>query len=420
MKRNGDWLRWLAAALVLGLGLAVAARSYAGIVTAASPAQASVQAAINSASTGDTVMIPAGSATWSGAVSIPSNKKIVLQGAGRTATVITRSAVGNSVLILNLSGARVTGIRFVDGYIEADGDGWRVDHCDIYSASTFIEGVYVRGTRAVHPTGLVDHNTFTNARVVVYGTAAMLAENDYQHRLWAAPLNLGSANNVVYVEDNTFTFTVFGNVIDANYGGSYVFRYNTVTDVYLEAHSVQGDNRAARKWEIYNNTFRAVNMQIWVPMFLRGGTGVVFNNTITGTWSAGIALNNVRDTEVREVCGICDGTSNWDQNTAGQAGYSCRDQIGRGGDVVQWAPGQPYNQSNSPAYLWGNTMNGSPIEVFVHNSGGAVHIVKDRDYFVGTPKPGYVPYTYPHPLALDGGGDTNPPNPPTGLRVIGP
>ncbi len=95
--------------------------------------------------------------------------------------------------------------------------------------------------------------------------------------------------------------------------------YNMLNDIYVEAHSVQGNNRAARSWEIYNNTFNQVSKAMWVPMFLRGGTGVVFNNTITGTWNtAGIALDNVRDCETREVSGRCDGSSPWDGNQAGQ------------------------------------------------------------------------------------------------------
>ena len=64
--------------------------------------------------------------------------------------------------------------------------------------------------------------------------------------------------------------------------GRYVFRHNTVTDMYLEAHSIQGTVRACRKWEIYENTITKANFDVYRPMFLRGGTGVVFNNTVKG------------------------------------------------------------------------------------------------------------------------------------------
>ena len=86
------------------------------------------------------------------------------------------------------------------------------------------------------------------------------------------------------VEDNTFTATIFTNAIDCNYGGRYVFRHNSVTDTYLEAHSIQQTNRACRKWEIYENTIAQVNYPVYRSMFIRGGTGVVFNNTVTGAF----------------------------------------------------------------------------------------------------------------------------------------
>ena len=64
------------------------------------------------------------------------------------------------------------------------------------------------------------------------------------NKIWAQPLGLGT-NNAMFVEDCFFHFTKFGNAIDANYGGRYVFRYNIINDAYIEAHSVQGTHRAS-------------------------------------------------------------------------------------------------------------------------------------------------------------------------------
>ena len=55
--------------------------SLAATINAANCTQSTVQAAINSAADGDTVTVPAGTCTWSAAVSI-SNKTITLRGAG--------------------------------------------------------------------------------------------------------------------------------------------------------------------------------------------------------------------------------------------------------------------------------------------------------------------------------------------------
>ena len=108
------------------------------------------------------------------------------------------------------------------------------------------------------------------------------------------------------------------------------------------------------------------------------------------------------------------------------------DQVGRGsGDLIQ-GDGPPYGpiadaatgginwpgEVSEPLYFWGNTLNGVP-------TGGESdypNIQEGRDYINGTPKPGYVPYTYPHPLTLSGYTITNNPTngltPPTGLHLI--
>lgn len=379
---------------IMMLNLAIVVSANAATKIAMSCSQSDVQAAINLAVAGDTVNIPPGNCTWVGAIQIPSSKKITLQGAGIDSTVITS---GNNGMVINdlQSGSRITGITFSNSYIQIDGDGWRVDNCKFHHSSSFNEGVFVRGDRETrHPTGLVDHCLFINARVLVAGWAGLLA-----NVLWSQPLNLGTGNNVVYVEDCTFTFTLFGNAIDSNYGGRYVFRYNTVTDTSADTHSVQGGTRAARKWEIYNNTFNQVSRTMWVPMMLRGGTGVVFNNTLTGTWSTlRISLDNVRSCENRSTSGMCDGSSPWDGNQIN--GYPCRDQIGRSTDTYLWTAGTPYPpQALEPAYAWNNKHGATDVTFFQHNCAlSQEHIQLGRDYYNNLIKPGYTPYTYPHPL----------------------
>ena len=85
---------------------------------------------------------------------------------------------------------------------------------------------------------------------------------------------------------------------------------------YLEAHSIQQTNRACRKWEIYENTIAQVNYPVYRSMFIRGGTGVVFNNTVTGAFGERtIALDNSRSaTSAGTVFNVCDGHQLWDGN----------------------------------------------------------------------------------------------------------
>ena len=146
---------------------------------------------------------------------------------------------------------------------------------------------------------------------------------------------------------------------------------------------------------------------MWVPGRLRGATGVYFNNTVHGVFSEYvIKLDNVRTCEDRGAGGFADGTSPWDGNTAPIAtheGWPARDQIGRGKDVSLWTAESPYPaQTSEPAYAWGNTRQENGASVVFANYGGCSrewkHIIEGRDYFNGTAKPGYTPYTYPHPL----------------------
>ena len=449
-------------------------------IDAASCEQSDVQAAIDSAVSGDTVSVPPEECVWSSGIQIPSSKSIILTGAGREHTVIIRDPPGTAVS-LQESSSRITGFEFINGSLSANGHGWRIDHCGIIWVSGSSTGVSVRGGTTEHPTGLIDHNTFFNSRVVIAGSAAMLYEGDRQHELWNKNYSLGSSENVVFIEDCDFTKEGHGNSIDANYGGRYVFRYNNVTDSTTEAHSVQGNNRATISWEIYNNTFHEVNRAMWVPFFQRGGTGVIFNNTIVGGWTLkAIAIDNVRSCSNSSISGYCDGSSPWDGNepidsggngnhdgsdnsatltdssqswidddligitvynlddgsmgtiTANTGttltatlsggtdndwdpgdsfkitdGYPCRDQIGRSTDQWLWSDENPYPpQVLDPAYAWNNKHGENDVLFYEHNCEQCKrHLKEGTDYYNNLEKPGYVPYTYPHPLTLAVCGD---------------
>jgi hypothetical protein len=74
------------------------------------------------------------------------------------------------------------------------------------------------------------------------------------------------------------------------------------------------------------------------------------------------------------------------------------DQPGLGkGDLLTGLPGRPAkwpNQMSEPCYSWNNTQEGQPVNLFSTEPS----IKEGRDFFNETPKPGYTPFTYPHPL----------------------
>ena len=406
--------------IALFLGTVFGAASYAlgATINAANCSQSVVQAAINSAADGDTVTVPAGTCTWSGAVSI-TNKTITLQGAGSGAggTKIVYGGSGHTLIAVD-AGSK-TGKLDISGFWFVGGDpndwngtamrlygpkGWknlRVHH------NTF-DGNYpwtIKGSSSTH--GLIDHNTFQGRAygIMLYGNGA----SD-----WAAPLTLGTAD-FFFIEDNTFNFDDFYGatgvpVMDMDSGGRQVFRYNNIKHGFWETHDkARSGLVSANAYEIYKNTFWTSTNK-WKAVDIAAGTGVVWGNTFTGDWSVPIGAMDYKTFDPRSVK-RCDGTDPADQNTPGQSGWRCQYQIG--------SMGEGKSAYGYPLYTWSNTKNGSLVGM--QCTDGCSHVQAGRDFINNgsTPKPGYAPYTYPHPLAQGGGGggSTSQLPAPTNLRL---
>jgi hypothetical protein len=238
-------------------------------------------------------------------------------------------------------------------------------------------------------------------------------------RAWSLPINLGS-DEAVYVENNIFNLTnkTSGNdsVFDGYNGARAVYRYNTINGSYIQNHATRDDEHGGLKLEIYNNTFNGhfnnnTDHFIW-PIMIRSGTGVIFNNTISNYQDNNVTVDNQR-TCIAYAGRFtrCNGSNMYDGNTAGEYGWPCRDQIGRGSGVPMGV-----SQPSVPLYAWNNgasaiTVNGDfelcatqpPPRLTTHiktsgdpspHTGGVLDYVNNGS----TPKPGYTPYTYPHPL----------------------
>src|ERR1700746_237618 len=85
-------------ALVVGILFTVLGRVEAATINAASPSFTAVNTAIALAANGDTVVIPAGTATWTSSLII--GKAITLQGAGVGQTIIKDDCQGNTQVLL--------------------------------------------------------------------------------------------------------------------------------------------------------------------------------------------------------------------------------------------------------------------------------------------------------------------------------
>ena len=415
-NQNSETRKVLGVFLVSGflslvcLGPARATCTGASPTWTSTPDQASVSQCVANAQAGDTINVTAGSATW--AVSVTVSKDLAIIGNGPSATVITGS--GGDCFVLDLAyTTRVSGFTFTSCLVELTnnpvaGKTFRIDHNSFYSAATWLQmGLMQQGvcngspSTVLYPTGLLDHNTFTNWRLLPEGTYCMLADGNMQHALHARSLPIGTGTEAIYIEDNNFIDTL-GNpdFTDSNYSGRYVARFNTATTAggAWEIHSVQGANRAVQYWEIYQNVVTNTGSNgFWYPLiFGRGGTGFIWGNQTSSNYTNDIMLDNVRSMgDPGDGVGRCDGTSNWDENsgTVTGSGYACRDQIGRGPDTTQWTPGQPFTEPLMPAYFWNNVKGtNTPLSIVLDQACGVsncftapghnpIDIVQNRDWY---------------------------------------
>jgi len=213
----------------------------------------------------------------------------------------------------------------------------------------------------------------------------------------------------VYIESNKFTNTcipinssgipTIGSscLVQGYEGARLVIRKNDIYMMLIDGHgydvqvNAPGLRRSVRWYEVYNNTFSSpLNADVYAFMQVRGGSGVVFGNTLANNVQKGAGILQLND----------ESNMGKTYNTGCSGTWPCPDQIGRG-------RGNPPTQVGSPLYSWGNTN-------LITVSGYGL-IQPGRDYFDNTQKPGYTPYTFPHPLT---GASGAAPATPTNIRIV--
>ncbi len=437
--------------LVMAVFCLVPLNSYAAI----NCDQSTLQSAINSAAAGATITCNAGTWTWTSGVSA-SGKALTIQGAGIDTTTINVNFSGSAIALSGSSTnvIRITGFTFNQlvawnyGVISADGAeaqvGFRIDH-NKFNIST-AGPPSPRGIVVTHAYGLIDYNTFSVTSsgsaqsIQVYGDAD---SNDGGFTSWQRPLTLGT-QNAVYIENNTFTYSnQLEDSIDAYGGARLVVRYNQFNNITLGFHGTDsGNRRSTHSFEIYNNKFTNNSGTQLRGLTVRGGTGVIHDNTYGGSTSwYGITLMSYRSCPPldQSTWGTCNGTA-WELGStnlssdasrqsstsggvmfcsnardtlctsdancssggrcttyfdgAGSQGYPCRDQ-----------PGVTTNQVSAPIYAWNNGSVGIGTYDGGYSCGTGIStiIASGRDFYNNTIMPGYIPYQYPHPLSSASG-----------------
>jgi hypothetical protein len=301
-------------ALAAGLAQASLNSVQAATINAATSAFADVSAAVALASDGDTVIVPAGTASWTSSLTI--KKGITLQGATTVSgdhntqlagtpmaandqTVIRNNVPlvnGNNVLVsVTLTPAqsfRMTGFTFQSGTTGTSNVGAlvifgsgtsavqnvRVDHCHTAIAGltlTFLGWCY----------GVVDHCIFdfsSQGQHYVEMSSYGGGSNTQGDGSWADGPNYGT-NKFVFFEDNTFNNkddAVASGTIDGIPGGRIVQRYNVLNGVILSGgHGTETTARGVRVREEYGNViYPSTSAGNWGGI-MRSGSAMIYNNT---------------------------------------------------------------------------------------------------------------------------------------------
>jgi hypothetical protein len=279
---------------------------------------------------------------------------------------------------------------------------------------------------------------------------------------WTTPSTWGSADTTgqgaLYVETNDFH--AYGITSDNDDGGRMVWRYNLLDNSQLGTHGADTSGYGQRYFEIYNNIgvynayanqppavpnyFMTFNINGWLAL-VRGGSYVFHDNNLPQITGGGYGTKPDIAMTVMNLQRNAGPNPCWGAGftTPGQYYHAPR-QVGMGyvtgtGTANYCYTGEAcvngstdaftYVGDSEPAYIWNNnrSMNVSIQDYGLGNSGtganscpssptpdsSVYYIEPGRDFFNGTAKPGYTPYTYPHPLTDAG----TAPAPPTNLTA---
>ena len=273
------------------------------------PGQTDVQNAVNAASSGDTVIVPSGSATWTSTVTI--TKGIALQGAGVGKTVIINGMASTTDYLIVYRPAvpsldeafEITGFTF---QINQVSQGVFLNNTDSNTELTkirihqnsFTGGRPYTGKPIIRIggqiCGLIDHNTFSSEGGIFQNIGGGIGpwEN--------VSASFGNAK-ALYIENNVITLKDV--LTDGARGARYVVRYNTITNnssgslLLFDAHGNQlGGLTATMQTEIYGNHITDAGNRLVLILDQRGGMTMTFYNYATTTASrTGVSVRDEYD-----------------------------------------------------------------------------------------------------------------------------
>jgi hypothetical protein len=390
----------------------------------------------------------------------PSNCKRWLISTPPTTTVVNNSSSAlfsvteDTSIHTNLSGFKIAeGTGTGDGLdFDANTNGQAILLHDCWiEQSTSGDSVHFSTNRGVIWNCSFDATPFSMAPLAIH-------LQPFDTTAWSLPSYMGTSDpdgqHNIYVEDSDFH--AYLNATDNDEGARSVFRYSFFDNAGFGTHGADTSPLGQRYFEYYNNVGlfnrytdgTTFDMTWW--HYIRGGTFVIYNNTTTCTSGNDYPCPGINMTVMNLQRNTSPApTSCWGSGytTSGEYYYAPH-QVGLGNVTGKGTANFPpdgvtnastYNPGGGypvqyvgdpdPGYIWGNT---PALNSYTSDYGGngcanpdksSNYILAGRDYFNnGTAKPGYAPYTYPHPLRNGsgggGGGGGNNPNPPTGLAAV--
>ena len=370
-----------------------------------------------------------------------SNCKRWLISTQPTTTIINNSSTTLfSITEDTTNHTNVSGIKIAEGTGTGDGldflyagNGLAIllHDCWIEQSNSPSDSVRLNTNRGVIWNCSFDSTPFSMAPIAIHLKGAPATS-------WTTPSTMGmndpNGQSNLYIEDSDFH--AYLNSADIDDNGRVVFRYDLFNNAGFGTHGADTSNYGQRHFEYYNNVGvfngytdgTTFDMCWW--FFIRGGSFVIYNNTLPALVSqdygtkmdAYMTVMNLQRNGGPDAC--------WGAGTSGGARYHAPRQVGMGYVTGTGHDGLgrtddsiTYVGDSEPGYIWGNSRQ--PLgNTGTGDYGGtectnpdtsANYIVANRDYFNnGTAKPGWTPYTYPHPLRLGDG----PPGPPTNLQAV--
>lgn len=370
--------------------------------------QSSTQSAIDRAANGDTINVAFGNHSWASPLVI--NKAIHLSGGGST---IVNAAGSGPIMVItpDQSGhVEISDFHFTQGgntgsgryhlIVEpAAGRAVLIHDCQFDNAAFGFRDIEWRTNG-----GVIYNCVFTS--VNRQDTSGIAFKNPQPSSSWQTASTVGTADSDgehnTYLEDCTFK-DVYLQALDLDDNSRTVVRHCKFDNSGITSHGWDTSPQGTRQWEIYDNEFvftgggdppnpYPLNLNYW--FYVRGGTGVMFGNVIPAIqsqyWGSKGSINltvyNIRRRTSSPGCQTS-------YPAARQFGFGCDNQ----GRLV-----------SEPVYFWNNSGSGAANIGLVNydpdecgnNQQISNYIRLNRDYFTSA-KPGYQPYTYPHPLRAD-------------------